>query len=140
MTAPTQHLTVRVPEQLRDADGVRLDAMLVEEGMSLVRELPRAGTPAGWVDLLVEDTSAPPEVRGQLVTLHYDEIDTGAGMVLSFDRWELIEPDVLAEQRRNRRVAENVGELLDGKRTLGELSEDELLAELARRRSGEPTG
>lgn len=137
MTTPTQHLTVRVPEDLRDTDGVRLDAMLVEEGMQLLRELPRAGTPAGWVDLLVEDTSAPPDVRGLLVRPLFDEIDTGAGMVLSFDRWEPVDP---AEQRGlppRRTAAEQVPV---GGRTLGDLSEDELLAELARRRTGAPTG
>lgn len=85
MTHPAvQHLTVRVPEKLRDADGVRLDAMFAAEGMVLIRELPRVGTPPGHVDLLVEDTSAPGDVRGRVVKLVYDEIDGE----LSFDRWE----------------------------------------------------
>ena len=80
----TEHLTARVPEALRDTDGVRLDAMFAEEGVTLLRELPRAGTPAGYVDLLVEDTSAPPHVRGTTVRPVYDDFDGE----LSFDRWE----------------------------------------------------
>jgi hypothetical protein len=84
MTTPVQHLTVRVPEELRDHDGVRLDAMLSGEGMVLIRELPRVGAPLGYVDLLVEDTSAPAAVRGHVVALVCDEHDGE----LSFDRWE----------------------------------------------------
>jgi hypothetical protein len=85
----TEHLTARVPEALRDTDGVSLDAMFAEEGITLLRELPRAGTPAGYVDLLVEDTSAPAHIRGTVVGPIYDEFnDSMTPRTLSFDRWE----------------------------------------------------
>jgi len=83
------HLTVRVSVGLRDTDGVRLDAMLLDIGAVIIRELPRKAAPAGYVDLLVEDTSAPADVRGQTVTPIFAEHDDGAGLVLSFDRWKV---------------------------------------------------
>lgn len=122
MSAPTQHLTVRVPQSLRDGDGVRLDAMLTEAGAGVVRELPRIGAPEGWVDLLVEHTSAPAEVRGNVVTPDYDEIDGE----LSFIRWLPYTGPV------GRRGAEP-GPVPTA--ALLSLSDDELAAELARRRA-----
>lgn len=125
MTTPVQHLTVRVPEALRDTDGVRLDTMLDGEGMVLIRELPRVGAPAGYVDLLVEDTTAPADVRGRVVKLVYDEIDGE----LSFDRWELWDGPTQAqgEPRGLRSPA-----LVTG---LEELTDDELEEILATRRA-----
>jgi hypothetical protein len=83
----TDNITCRVPAQLRDADGVRLDAMLESAGARIIRELPRVAAPAGWVDLLLEHTSAPAEIRGEIVLPIYDEVDDGVERVLSFDRW-----------------------------------------------------
>lgn len=80
----TENITMRVPVALRDADGVRLEAMLYDAGARIIRELPRVAAPAGYVDLLLEHTSAPAGVRGSLVRPVYDEI----GGELSFDRWE----------------------------------------------------
>lgn len=131
MTTPVQHLTVRVPEVLRDTDGVRLDTMLSEEGMVLIRELPRVGAPLGYVDLLVEDTAAPAAVRGRVVALHYDEIDGE----LSFDRWELWDGPTQARGEMARPVTAT------GPASAVEYTDEELEAELTRRRAArEPAG
>lgn len=127
MTTPVQHLTVRVPEAMRDTDGVRLDAMLDGEGMVLIRELPRVGAPLGWVDLLVEDTTAPAAVRGRVVALVCDEHDGE----LSFDRWELW--DGPTEPRRTMPASGlGTGDIAAG---LEQLTDDELEEILAARRA-----
>lgn len=87
-------LIMRLPTEQRDGDGVRIDAMLAEIGAITIRELPRR-VPA-WVDLLVEHTSAPEEVRGLVVVPVYDEIPDPAGgpdKVLSFSEWREWEPE-----------------------------------------------
>lgn len=80
----SQYLTVRVPAETRDADGVRFDAMLQSIGAEVVRELPRPAA-GEYVELLVEHSSAPEHLRGRVVTAVVDEVDGE----LSFDRWEL---------------------------------------------------
>ena len=93
----TDNITCRVPVQLRDHDGVRLDQMLEGAGARIIRELPRISTPAGWVDLLLEHTSAPAEIRGRIVTPAYDAVDDGVESLLAFDRWvdweQAVRPD-----------------------------------------------
>lgn len=79
------NLQCRIPTELRDTDGVRVDAMLAAAGATVLRELPRTTKgPGAWVDLLVEHTSAPEDIRGQVVVPVYDEIEGE----LVFDRWE----------------------------------------------------
>lgn len=79
------NLLCRIPVELRDTDGVRVDAMLAAVGATVVREQPRSTHgPGAWVDLLVEHTSAPEDIRGQVVVPVYDEIEGE----LVFDRWE----------------------------------------------------
>lgn len=95
----TDNITARVPVALRDGDGVRLDAMLEGAGARIIREQPRSSAPSGWVDLLLEHTSAPAAIRGQVVTPVFDEIDTGAGMELSFDRWQQWGEDMYAAEQ-----------------------------------------
>ena len=88
------NLVMRVPVALRDTDGVRIDAMLAEAGAITLRELPRKNP--DWVDVLVEHTSAPEEIRGLVVTPVYDEIpdpEGGPDTVLSFDRWAEWKPE-----------------------------------------------
>jgi hypothetical protein len=85
-------LIMRLPTSVRDRDGVRIDVMLEAAGATVIRELPRKFPT--HVDLLVEDTSAPEEVRGLVVVPIYDEVDGE----LSFDRWEeWTVPEVPAE-------------------------------------------
>jgi hypothetical protein len=82
-------LIMRLPTELRDGDGVRVDAMLAEIGAIAIRELSRK-YPA-HVDVLVEHTSAPEEIRGMVVVPIFQEIPDPAGgpdKVLSFERWE----------------------------------------------------
>ncbi len=79
------NMICRVPVEMRDTDGVRLDHMLAEAGATVIREMPRRTTGEGaWVDLLLEHTSAPEDMRGRTVVPRYDEIDGE----LVFDRWE----------------------------------------------------
>ena len=87
-------LIVRIATEKRDNDGVRIDRMLTEIGANVERELPRVT--GRYVDLLVEHTSAPEEVRGQVVVPIYDEMPDPAGgpdPVLSFDRWQVWTPE-----------------------------------------------
>lgn len=89
-------LIMRVPTELRDGDGVRLDTMLMSIGAIPLREISRKNR--GMVDILVEHTSAPEEIRGLVVVPVYDEIPDPAGgeeMVLSFDHWAEWEPESL---------------------------------------------
>jgi hypothetical protein len=86
-------LIMRIPTEQRDGDGVRLDHALDDAGAIVIRELPRK-LPA-WVDLLVEHTSAPEEVRGLYVVPVTEEIDDPAGgpdKILSFVEWREWEP------------------------------------------------
>jgi hypothetical protein len=87
-------LIVRIATERRDTDGVRIDRMLTEIGANVERELPRVT--GRYVDLLVEHTSAPEEVRGQVVVPVFDEVPDpagGADPVLSFDRWQVWTPE-----------------------------------------------
>jgi len=84
------NLIARIPAKTRDTDGVRLDEALTEAGITVLREQPRMTRgETAWVDLLVEHTSAPEDIRGQVVVPVCDELEDGR---LSFDRWELWTP------------------------------------------------
>ena len=85
----SQNLIARIPTELRDTDGVRIDRALSDAGAQVLRELPRNAP--RWVDLLVEHTSAPEDVRGKVVVPVFDELpdpDGGPDPILSFDQWQ----------------------------------------------------
>lgn len=82
-------LIARIPAQLRDTDGIRLEQMLADAGAAIVRELRRD---PGTVDLLVEDPNAPAALANATVRLVCEEMDTEYGTALVFERWERADP------------------------------------------------